>query len=281
MRTRMKNKDLQIFVLSFGRAKVPTLKEIKHPESVIVLTSTDNKFKEKIEAHGAQVVVFDKEGFKGRGLEMLNEESVPQKRSAVYGYNYAIDWGRKNGVRYILVLDDDYIATEYINDRNRGTFPYIDVWARHAVEFLKKHPQIGATCAINNGQLMSNSRSAYFTNLRKRQLMNTIIFDTTKEQHFESLGNGDYVTQAIMNTGSRDMIVRLQTISLRMETIKQKKHETIDYAGMFYKRWALKMAAPAYADVRILKGGQKGNILTTRFNSVWHSNSAPKIINLE
>lgn len=277
----MKNKDLQIFVLSFGRAKVPTLKEIKHPESVIVLTSTDNKFKEKIEAHGAQVVVFDKEGFKGRGLEMLNEESVPQKRSAVYGYNYAIDWGRKNGVRYILVLDDDYIATEYINDRNRGTFPYIDVWARHAVEFLKKHPQIGATCAINNGQLMSNSRSAYFTNLRKRQLMNTIIFDTTKEQHFESLGNGDYVTQAIMNTGSRDMIVRLQTISLRMETIKQKKHETIDYAGMFYKRWALKMAAPAYADVRILKGGQKGNILTTRFNSVWHSNSAPKIINLE
>ena len=277
----MKNKDLQIFVLSFGRAKVPTLKEIKHPESVIVLTSTDNKFKDKIEAHGAQVVVFEKESFKGLGLEMLNEESVPQKRSAVYGYNYAIDWGRKNGVRYVLVLDDDYIATEYINDRNRGTFPYIDVWARHAVEFLKKHPQIGATCAINNGQLMSNSRSAYFTNLRKRQLMNTIIFDTTKEQHFESLGNGDYVTQAIMNTGSRDMIVRLQTISLRMETIKQKKHETIDYAGMFYKRWALKMAAPAYADVRILKGGQKGNILTTRFNSVWHSNSAPKIIDLE
>ena len=277
----MRNKNLQIFVLSFGREKVPTLKEIKHPESVIVLTSTDNKFKDKIEAHGAQVVVFDKESFKGRGLEMLNEESVSQKRSAVYGYNYAIEWGRKNGVRYILVLDDDYIATEYINDRNRGTFPYIDVWARHAVEFLKKHPQIGATCAINNGQLMSNSRSAYFTNLRKRQLMNTIIFDTTKEQHFESLGNGDYVTQAIMNTGSRDMIVRLQTISLRMETIKQKKHETIDYAGMFYKRWALKMAAPAYADVRILKGGQKGNIMTTRFNSVWHGNSAPKIINLE
>ena len=277
----MRNKDLQIFVLSFGRAKVPTLKEIKHPEDVIVLTSTDNKFKDKIEAQGAQVVVFDKESFKGRGLEMMNEESVPQKRSAVYGYNYAIDWGREHDVRYILVLDDDYIATEYINDRNRGTFPYIDVWARHAVEFLKKHPQIGATCAINNGQLMSNSRSAYFTNLRKRQLMNTIIFDTTKEQHFESLGNGDYVTQAIMNTGSRDMIVRLQTISLRMETIKQKKHETIDYAGMFYKRWALKMAAPAYADVRILKGGQKGNILTTRFNSVWHSNSAPKIINLE
>ena len=277
----MRNKDLQIFVLSFGRAKVPTLKEIKHPEDVIVLTSTDNKFKDKNEAQGAQVVVFDKESFKGRGLEMMNEESVPQKRSAVYGYNYAIDWGREHDVRYILVLDDDYIATEYINDRNRGTFPYIDVWARHAVEFLKKHPQIGATCAINNGQLMSNSRSAYFTNLRKRQLMNTIIFDTTKEQHFESLGNGDYVTQAIMNTGSRDMIVRLQTISLRMETIKQKKHETIDYAGMFYKRWALKMAAPAYADVRILKGGQKGNILTTRFNSVWHSNSAPKIINLE
>ena len=275
----MKNKDLQIFVLSFGRAKVPTLKEIKHPESVIVLTSTDNKFKDKIETHGAQVVVFDKESFKGRGLEMLNEESVPQKRSAVYGYNYAIDWGRKNGVQYILVLDDDYIATEYINDRNRGTFPYIDVWARHAVEFLKKHPQIGATCAINNGQLMANLKSAYFSNLRKRQLMNTIIFDTTKEQHFESLGNGDYVTQAIMNTGSRDMIVRLQTISLRMETIKQKKHESIDYSGMFYKRWSAVMVAPAYADVEILR--ESKTCLGSRFNTIWHGNSAPKIINLE
>lgn len=277
----MKNRNLQIFVLSFGRAKVPTLKEIKRPEDVIVLTSTDNKFKDQIESKGAQVVVFDKESFRGRGLEMMNDESVPQKRSAVYGYNYAIDWGRQNGVRYVLVLDDDYIATEYINDRNRGTFPYIDVWARHAVEFLKKHQQIGATCAINNGQLMCNARSAYFANLRKRQLMNTIIFDTTKEHHFESLGNGDYVTQAIMNTGSRDMIIRLQTITLRMETIKNKKHETIDYAGMFYKRWALKMAAPAYADVRILKGGQRGNCLTERFNSVWLSDSVPKIINLE
>lgn len=277
----MKSKDLQIFVLSFGRTKVPTLKEIKHPEDVIVLTSTDNKYKDKIESKGARVVVFDKESFRGRGLEMMNEESVPQKRSAVYGYNYAIEWGRKNGVRYVLVLDDDYIATEYINDRNRGTFPYIDVWARDAVEFLKKHEEIGATCAINNGQLMSNSRSAYFANLRKRQLMNTIIFDTRKEHHFESLGNGDYVTQAIMNTGSRDMIVRLQTISLRMETIKDKKHETIDYTGMFYKRWALKMVAPAYADIRILKGGQKGNIMTERFNSVWFSNSSPKIINIE
>lgn len=277
----MKNKDLQIFVLSFGRSKVPTLKEIKHPEDVIVLTSTDNKFKNEIDSRGAKVVVFDKESFRGRGLEMMNDESVPQKRSAVYGYNYAIDWGRQNGVRYVLVLDDDYIATEYINERNRGTFPYIDVWARHAVEFLKKHPQIGATCAVNNGQLMCNARSAYFANLKKRQLMNTIIFDTTKEHHFESLGNGDYVTQAIMNTGSREMIVRLQTITLRMETIKNKKHETIDYAGMFYKRWALKMAAPAYADVRILKGGQRGNCLTERFNSVWLSDSAPKIINLE
>lgn len=275
----MKNRDLQIFVLSFGRAKVPTLKWLRHPEDVIVLTSTDNKYKDEIESNGARVIVFDKESFRGRGLEMMNEESVTQKRSAVYGYNYAIDWGRENGVRYVLVLDDDYLATEYINDRNRGSSPYIDVWARHAVEFLKKHPEIGATCAINNGQLMSNARSAYFSNLKKRQLMNTIIFDTHKEHHFESLGNGDYVTQAIMNTSSRDLIVRLQTISLRMEVIKSKKHETIDYAGMFYKRWSVVMAAPAYADVQILKHSKTA--LGERFNTIWRGNSAPKIINLE
>lgn len=274
---RMNRKDLQIFVLSFGREKVPTLKNIKEPESVIVLTSSDNKFAEDIESLGAQVVVFDKSAFKGRGLEMLNEESIPTKRSAVYGYNYAIDWCREHGVRYALVLDDDYIATEYINDRNRGASPFIDVWAKHAVEFLKKHPEVGATCAINNGQLMANLKSAYFSNLRKRQLMNTIIFDTTKEHHFESLGNGDYVTQAIMNTASLDMIVRLQTISLRMETIKDKRHETIDYAGMFYKRWAVVMVAPAYADVEILKASK--TCLGSRFNTIWHGNSAPKIIN--
>lgn len=188
--------------------------------------------------------------------------------------------GRKNGVRYVLVLDDDYLATEYINDRNRGSSPYIDVWARHAVELLKKHPEIGATCAINNGQLMSNARSAYFSNLKKRQLMNTIIFDTHKEHHFESLGNGDYVTQAIMNTSSRDLIVRLQTISLRMETIKQKKHETIDYSGLFYARWSAVMVAPAHASVEIMKGSKTQ--LGGRFNTVWHGiNSSPKIINLE
>lgn len=100
--------NLQIFVLSFGRKKVPTLKLIAEPEKVIVLTSEDNEFKDQIESKGAPVMVFNKNIYKGRGLEMMNEESVPHRRSAVYAYNYAIDWGRKNGVRYVCVLDDDY-----------------------------------------------------------------------------------------------------------------------------------------------------------------------------
>lgn len=53
--------------------------------------------------------------------------------------------------------------------------------------------------------------------------------------------------------------------------------ETIDYSGMFYKRWAVVMVAPAYADVEILKASK--TCLGSRFNTIWHGNSAPKIIN--
>lgn len=274
--------DLQIFVLSFGRSNVPTLKLLAHPENAIVLTSTDNEFKDKIDTKGAQLMVFDKAEFRGRGLEMLNEESVPHRRSAVYGYNYAIEWGRANGVRYVCVLDDDYLECETINkrteNRRKGIKPHLDIWARHASEFLKI-TGAAATCAVNYGQLFADLRSAYLSNLRKRQLMNTIVFDTTKEHNFISLGNGDYVTQAITNTASTDYIVRLQTVALRMEYMEDKKHNSINYSNLFFSRWAARMVAPAYSDVRILVNGRKSR-LSQRFNSVFFENSAPKFISL-
>ena len=73
-------------------------------------------------------------------------------------------------------------------------------------------------------------------NIEKRQLMNTIVFDVTKEHNFASLGNGDYCTQAITNSASLDYIVRLQTLNVMMETIKDKNHETIDYGNLFFSR---------------------------------------------
>lgn len=274
--------NLQIFVLSFGRKKVPTLKLIADPSKVIVLTSEDNEFKDQIESNGARVIVFDKNQFKGRGLEMMNEASVPHKRSAVYGYNYAIDWGRKNGVRYVCVLDDDYTRAQTINNRTENTCaghkPMLDKWAAHAVAFLQV-TGAAATCAINGGQLTNYLRMVYTTNIEKRQLMNTIVFDVTKEHNFVSLGNGDYCTQALTNSASRDYIVRLQTLCINMESIKDKKHKTIDYGNLFYSRWSLKMLAPAYSDVRILMRGGKDE-QDKRFNSIWLNNSAPKFVSL-
>ena len=274
--------NLQIFVLSFGRKKVPTLKLIAEPEKVIVLTSTDNEFKDQIESKGARVLIFDKDEFRGRGLEMMNEESVPHRRSAVYAYNYAIEWGRKNGVRYVCVLDDDYTGAQTINDRTKNTReghkPMLDKWAAHAVAFLQA-TGAAATCAINGGQMTNYLRRAYLMNIEKRQLMNTIVFDVTKEHNFVSLGNGDYCTQALTNSASRDYIVRLQTLCISMETIKDKKHETINYSNLFFSRWSLKMLAPAYSDVRILMRGGKDE-QDKRFNSIWLNNSAPKFVSL-
>ena len=274
--------NLQIFVLSFGRKKVPTLKLIADPSKVIVLTSEDNEFKDQIESNGARVIVFDKNQFKGRGLEMMNEESVPHRRSAVYGYNYAIDWGRKNGVRYICVLDDDYTGAQTINNRTENTRaghkPMLDKWAAHAVAFLQA-TGAAATCAINGGQLRNYLRRAYQMNIEKRQLMNTIVFDVTKEHNFVSLGNGDYCTQALTNSASLDYIVRLQTLCIGMESIKDKKHATINYSNLYYSRFALIMVAPAYSDVRILKRGGKDE-QGKRFNSIWLDNSAPKFVSL-
>lgn len=276
--------NLQIFVLSFGRKNVPTLDLLADPSKVIVLTSTDNKFKDQIESKGARVVIFDKDQFKGRGLEMMNEESIPHRRSAVYGYNYAIDWGRENGVRYICVFDDDYKYTQTINNRSENTKnghrPRLDKWAEHAVKFLQA-TGAAATCSVNNGQLMAYYKVAYFLNIKKRQLMNTIVFDVTKEHNFISLGNGDYVTQAITNSASRDYIVRLMTVGVGMETIEDKRHESINYSNLFYARWAAKMAAPAYTTVEMLPRKKKIHlIMSSRFNTIWHGNSSPKFVSL-
>lgn len=267
---------LVIFVLSFGRKKVPTLSRIADKSSVFVLTSEDNPFKNEIELQGARLMVFDKEVFRGEGLEMMNEESVPNKRSALYGYNYAIRWGRDNGYKYVLVLDDDYIDTQAVNDRT-GHHPKLDKWAQHACTFLDKHPEVAATASVNLGQLFCGSSKVYYNKLKKRIAMNTIIFNTDHKHEFLSLGNGDYVASLQHNCASPNLVVKLQTILVRMETIKQKKHATIDYSNLFYARWSAVMVQPAYARVEILKGK---SIMGRRFNTVTLSNSCPKIVSL-
>lgn len=279
----MTSKNLQIFILSFGRSKVPTLNFIANKSDVIILTSTDNEFKDKIESKGARVVVFDKEIFRGRGLEMTNEESVDTKRSALYGYNYAIEWGRKNGVQYICVLDDDYFCTFTINNRNEnyknGCRPMLDKWAAHAVEFMKKYPVCQCVSSIDNGQLGYGSVGGYMKYLKKRICTNTIVFNVEKEQNFLTGGNGDFINSMLCNVGSLNLAMRLQTIAIEMETIKSKKHETVDYSGMFYKKYSLIMQCPAYSYMAIRKGGK--DYRNKMFNSFIVNEAAPKIINLE
>lgn len=281
----MSEPKLKIFVLSFGRAKVPTLRWIADKSNVTVLTSVDNEFKDKIDTQGAELMVFDKAIFRGRGLEMMNEETVPHRRSAVYAYNYAIEWGREHGYRYVLVLDDDYTYTQSINDRNDHQ-PYLDKWAWHAVEFLRKYPFIAATCAINCGELFAGAKKALLSNIAKRQLMNTIIFNTDYKHYFHSLGNGDYVDQCVLNTYGRNPIVRLATMTICMETIGRKRHATIDYSNLFYSRWAAKMVSPAYIKIefgqQVTNGiGRVSTEYRMRFNThMIGRNNAPKIVNL-
>lgn len=280
---RMTNKELQIFVLSFGREKVPTIDFIANKQDAIILTSTDNKYKDRIESKGAQVVVFDKESFRGRGLEMMNEESVADKRSALYGYNYAIEWGRKNNVKYVCVLDDDYFATFTINDRvdnfKNGHVPMIDKWAAHAVEFMNKYPNCQLASSMDNGQIGYGSKKGYLKYLKKRICTNTIIFDTEKEHFFLSHGNADFINSMLCNVGSLNFTIRLQTIAIEMETIAKKKHETVNYSGMFFKKYSLIMQCPAYSYMAIRKGGR--DYRNKMFNSFVVNDAAPKIINLE
>ena len=273
------NNNLKIFVLSFGRPNIPTLRWISDKRNVTVLTSVDNKCINSVDTQGAELMVFDKSEFKCRGLEMMNEESVPQRRSAVYAYNYAIEWGRKHGFKYVLVLDDDYTYTQSINDR-KNHHPFLDKWAMHAVSFLEKYPFIAASCAINCGELYVGARSAYFSNIAKRQLMNTIIFNTNYKHYFHSLGNGDYIDQCMLNTYSRTPIVRLATVTITTETIDKKKHATIDYSNLFYSRWSAKMASPAYVRIEFGTGGSNHSTeFRSRFNThMIGRNNAPKIL---
>lgn len=272
--------NLQIFVLSFGRKKVPTLKQIADPTKVIVLTSTDNEFKDQIEAKGARVMIFDKDEFKGRGLEMMNEESVPHRRSALYGYNYAIEWGRKNGVRYICVLDDDYLNTYTVNNRTKSSQehkPKLDKWAAHAAQFLQA-TGAAACSSIDIGQTGYGQLCGYFNYIQKRVCTNTIVFDVEKEHCFLSHGNGDFINSLTTNAASLDYNLRLQTVLIQMETIADKKHNTVDYGRMFYEKWSLVMQQPAYSHMGIHQGGI--DYRRHMFNSFICKDNAPKFVSL-
>lgn len=270
--------DYKIFILSFGRDKVPTLKFIKNKQDVIILTSTDNAHKDTIKTDGAKLVVFDKTVYVGK-VEMMNKETVPHIKHAAYAYNYAQDYCREHGIKYCIIFDDDYRNVESINNRNEHRNCCLDLWAKHAVSFMRKYPFIAMGSALNNGNLMCNSKNTYYRCLEKKIMMNTCIFNVEYRHYFESIGNGDYVNSFTHHLLGDGMCICLGTVRCTMETQDDKRHTSIKYDNFLYARYSAYMASPCFARL----GVQKGNtILARRFNTmVRHTTNAnPKIVNL-
>jgi len=115
----MKHKNFAVFILSHGRANnVKTIKTLKNGqydgETYIICDNEDEQL-EDYKKLGKKVIVFDK-------LEEMKrsdtEDNFKDHRLVIYARNKCHDIAKELGLKYFLVLDDDYveISLKYVED---------------------------------------------------------------------------------------------------------------------------------------------------------------------
>ena len=116
----MKHNDFAVFILSHGRAKnVKTLKALDKSnydgKTYIICDNEDDQL-EEYKKLGKEVIVFNK-------IEEMKytdtEDNFKDHRLVVYARNKCHDIAKELGLKYFLVLDDDYseICFRYVDGK--------------------------------------------------------------------------------------------------------------------------------------------------------------------
>ena len=112
--------DFAVFILSHGRADnlitVNTLKKQGYTGKIYILCDDEDKTLEEYKKKfGKSVLVFNKQD----AIEFTDSADNTKKRnSVVYARNYVYKAAKEVGVKYILVLDDDYTGFyNYFNEK--------------------------------------------------------------------------------------------------------------------------------------------------------------------
>lgn len=199
--------DFAVFILSHGRSdRIYTLKPLfdggYSGKWYVVIDDEDDQADDYKARYGDHVYQFSKAAYDGKFdiMDLHND-----RRVVVYARNAVFDIARELGVRYFLVLDDDYNAFMYRfpdEARKKLEFAYckcLDDLFEAMIEFLDASGALSIAFA-QGGDFIGGLDGAYNAKL-KRKVMNTWFCDT--EKPFEIMGRLNEDTNVYVYYGTQ------------------------------------------------------------------------------
>ena len=258
----MISQDFAVFILTYGRADniktYKTLKRFGYTGKTYFICSDDDKQLNKYkELHKDKVVVFSKKDYKNK---FDIGDNFDDERVVVYARNACFDLAKEIGVKYFLVLDDDYTDFSYrfnaelSYNKGRGYINKVDDIFEAILEYYKSIP--AKTIALSqNGDWIGGENSGWAKELKlKRKCMNSFFCST--ERPFEFSGRINEDVNAYPRLGATgDLFFTIPNVSLKQTDTQVNDGGLTDIYlshGTYVKSFYSVMFSPSAVKVAML-----------------------------
>ena len=252
--------DFAVLILTHRRPDkqytVRTLAEYGYTgRTYLVLDDEDPTEPEYRKRYGDQVVTFDKR----RAWEMTDDaDNTGNRRGVVYARNMAWEIAESLGLRYFLVLDDDYTGLYLRRDKNLkyGVFPMrgrVDSTILAMIDFMREAPQVRCLCFSQGGDHIGGSISTGNKNGvgAKRKAMNGFLCAADRPFKFYGRINEDATCYHTLGRRGVVFLTLMQAQLNQAQTQANSGGLTEIYldAGTYYKSFLTVMWEPSCVKV--------------------------------
>lgn len=276
------NKQFAVFILTYGRAeKIHTLKTLEkqnYTGKIYLICSDDDKQLADYQDKYKNVVVFNKNNYKGK---FDIGDNFNDNRVVVFARNAIYDIANKLGIKYFIVLDDDYTAFRYTADAQQTyltkarNVKNLDLIINKLLTYYIS-TKAKTLCIAQGGDFIGGENSRVFKKKLTRKAMNFFVCSTERPFNFIGRINEDVNTY-----------VRLGTIGHLFLTIADIRLEQLDTqsntggltefyldGGTYVKSFYTVLFSPSCTKITLM-----GNKNKRLHHMIKWNNAVPKILN--
>lgn len=253
----VKSRDYAVFIVTHGRPnKVITHKTLRRQgysgDIFLIVDDQDSTVSEYKSLFGDYVIVFDKNKY----IELTDDgDNFIEKRAVVYARNACFDIAETVGVKYFIVLDDDYTSFRY---KMNGNFSYadkniinLDKMFDLVFEYYKQIPAKSIAISQNGDYIGGAGNNLHLSLGRRRKCMNSFFCSTDRRFMFFGKINEDLnVSTSYQSLGNLFLTYPLLTLQ-QIETQQNSGGLTDIYLalGTYVKSFYSVMYSPSCVKV--------------------------------
>lgn len=273
--------DFAVLILTHGRPNnVQTVRSMLAGNYTgkwyIVIDNEDATADEYRARYGEQVIMFDKQKY----VDLTDTaDNFNEHRAIVYARNASFDIAESLGVKYFLMLDDDFTAFMFrvAKDGRMGSVycKQLDKLFSAYVDFLEESGAITVTMA-QGGDFIGGVDNGKFQKGLLRKAMNTFFCST--ERRFQYVGTQNEDVSTYTRLGSIGHLLFTVTGAMICQVPTQKgaggMSEVYKEGGTYVKSMYSVMQMPSCVSVRMM-----GSVNMRIHHHVNWERTVPKILN--